>query len=119
MIDWITTEDLQSLIKPGNTVYVGGSVVEPYGLLNQLNFGSYLNFIQQPIAAVNQRDLSALGDGCNQETYFITPFLKTGLLALPASQPKTRQTAAAHDLPPLMWSKLNVVYQTSIIELQQ
>ncbi len=81
MTDWITTEDLQSLIKPGNTLYVGGSVAEPHGLLDQLDFVSDLHFIQQPIAAVNQRDLSALGDGCSQETYFMTPFLKTGLLA--------------------------------------
>jgi len=79
MADWINTDDLATLIKPGYTIYVGGSTNEPGALLDQLTNPFDLHFIQQPIAAVNKRDLSSLGENCTQETYFMTPFLKTGL----------------------------------------
>ena len=81
MADWISAEDIKTLIKPGNTVYVGGSTNEPTGLLDQLANTSNLHFIQQPIAAVNKRDLSESGNDCSQETYFMTPYLKAGLSA--------------------------------------
>ncbi len=79
MTDWIGEVELEGLIKPGDIIYVGGSTNEPTGLLDQLENVSDLHYIQQPIAAVNKRDLSALGENCTQETYFTTPFMKTGL----------------------------------------
>ena len=78
MAEWINTEVLKTLFKSGSRVYVGGSTNEPHALLDQLAGVNQLHFIQQPIAAVNQRDLSALGAGCTQETYFMTPSLKQG-----------------------------------------
>lgn len=79
MADWINDKELRTLIKPGFTVYVGGSTNEPGGLLDQLVGLCELHFIQQPIAAVNKRDLSAIGSRCTQETYFLTPYLREGL----------------------------------------
>ncbi|MBV1876751.1 MAG: hypothetical protein KUG79_03820 [Pseudomonadales bacterium] len=79
MADWITKDDLKQLIKPGYTVYVGGTTNEPRGLLDQLDFVSDVHFIQQPVAAVNQHDLSTFGQGGSQETYFMTPYLEAGL----------------------------------------
>jgi 4-hydroxybutyrate CoA-transferase len=79
--DWISSDELEDLIKPGYTVYVGGSTNEPHGLLDLLENVRDLHFIQQPFAAVNRRDLSALGENCTQEVYFATPFLKAGLAA--------------------------------------
>ena len=79
MADWIDATQLHSLIKPGSRVYVAGSTNEPIGLLNQLQNVQGVHFIQQPIAAVNKRDLSTLGENCTQETYFMTPALKAGL----------------------------------------
>ena len=81
MADWISAEELKNLVKPGHIVYVGGTTNEPTGLLDQLENFSGLNYIQQPIAAVNQRDLSSAGENCTQETYFMTPYLKSGLAA--------------------------------------
>jgi len=78
---WISAAELEDLVKPGDTVYVGGSTNEPTGLLEQLENTSDLHYIQQPISAVNQRDLSGLGENCTQESYFMTPFLKEGLAA--------------------------------------
>jgi 4-hydroxybutyrate CoA-transferase len=79
MPEWIKADDFRTLIKPGQKIYVGGSTSEPAALLDLLENASDLHFIQQPIAAVNKRDLSALGENCTQETYFMTPFLKAGL----------------------------------------
>ncbi len=81
MAQWISAAELEDLVKPGDTVYVGGSTNEPTGLLEQLENTSDLHYIQQPISAVNQRDLSGLGENCTQESYFMTPFLKEGLAA--------------------------------------
>ena len=79
MTDWIDRESLRALFKPGDTVYVGGSTNEPHGLLNQLNDIPDLHFIQQPIGVVNQRDLSALGNNCTQDTFFMTSYLEEGV----------------------------------------
>jgi len=76
--EWIGTDDLQSLVKVGDSIYVGGTSNEPAGLLDQLENRTGLHFIQQPIA-INKRDLSATGENCTQETYFMTPFLQAGL----------------------------------------
>ena len=81
MSNWVDREQLRALFKPGDTVYVGGSTNEPHGLLDQLSDLPGLHFIQQPIGVVNQRDLSAIGDNCRQDTFFMTGFLKEGLAA--------------------------------------
>ncbi len=79
MTEVINAESINELIKPGNTVYVGGSTNEPHGLLDQICNLERVHFIQQPIGTLNKRDLTALGENCTQETYFMTPFLKEGL----------------------------------------
>lgn len=81
MADWITSDDLPELIKPGCRVYVGGSSGEPKGLLSQLNFAENIHFTQMPIGALNQQDISALGTDCSLETFFMTPYLKEGVNA--------------------------------------
>ena len=79
MTDWIDREQLRALFKPGDTVYVGATTNEPHGLLDQLGGLSGLHFIQQPIGVVNKRDLSAVGDNCTQDTFFMTGYLKEGV----------------------------------------
>ena len=80
MADWISAHDLNNLVKPGDCIYVGGSTNEPHGLLDSLaSFSSGYHFLQQPIAAVNRRDLSDIGEGSTETTFFMTPFLKGGL----------------------------------------
>jgi 4-hydroxybutyrate CoA-transferase len=81
MAGWINEVELRNLIKPRDLIYVGGSTNEPNGLLDLLQDVGDLRYIQQPIAAVNKRDLSALGDNCTQETYFMTPSVRSGLEA--------------------------------------
>lgn len=72
-------------MSPGAVVYVGGSCAEPRGLLDLIErSGSHLNgvdYIQFPLGAVNQRDLSALTADSTQRTFFMTPFLEEGLKA--------------------------------------
>ena len=79
MAEWIESSDLTRLIRSGHCIYVGGSTNEPHGLLDSLDAMKGLRFIQQPIAAVNQRDLSDIGEGSTQTTFFMTPFLGEGL----------------------------------------
>lgn len=79
MADWIDSDELIKLIKSGDCIYVGGSTNEPHGILDSLDAGGDLHFIQQPIAAVNQRDLSDIGRGSTMTTFFMTPFLREGL----------------------------------------
>ena len=76
-------EDVLALMTPGATIYVGGSCAEPRGILDALT-GMRLDvpdilYIQQPLGAVNQRDLSTLSPGASQRTFFMTPFLQDGL----------------------------------------
>ncbi len=70
------------LLAPGARVFVGGSCAEPRGLLKLVAESagalSGINWIQFPLAAVNQRDLSALTPESNLSTFFMTPFLKDG-----------------------------------------
>ncbi|MBV1905897.1 MAG: hypothetical protein KUG75_07460 [Pseudomonadales bacterium] len=81
MADWINADELKKLIKPGHTVYIGGTTGEPTALLEQLENIEGIHYIQQPVAAVNRRDFSELGPNCTQESYFVTPALKEGLAA--------------------------------------
>lgn len=79
----INRDDFPKLLKEGQRVYVGGSSNEPHGLLNILEqhaeSAKGVTFIQQPLAALNKRDLSSLHDTACQETFFMTPFLQEGL----------------------------------------
>ncbi len=76
-------EPLYELLKPGALVYVGGSCAEPHGLLKAIEENDRdlrdINYIQQPLGAVNQRDLSSITPGSTQTTFFMTPFLQDGL----------------------------------------
>lgn len=78
-----STDTLVEFLKPGAVVYVGGSCAEPRGLLEIVDSFSDrlrdLHFIQQPLGAVNQRDLSTIAPGCSQRTFFMTPNLQEGL----------------------------------------
>jgi 4-hydroxybutyrate CoA-transferase len=78
-------EDVLALLTPGATVYVGGSCAEPRGILDALTEAGLevpdISFVQQPLGAVNQRDLSLLSPGSSQRTFFMTPFLQDGLAA--------------------------------------
>jgi 4-hydroxybutyrate CoA-transferase len=80
---------LYELLKPGALVYVGGSCAEPHGLLDAIagynemagekKQLSGIRYIQQPLGAVNQRDLSVLTPESTQKTFFMTPNLQDGL----------------------------------------
>ncbi len=76
-------EDVLALLTPGDTIYVGGSCAEPRGILDALTGMGLdvpdISYIQQPLGAVNQRDLSTLSPGASQRTFFMTPFLQDGL----------------------------------------
>ena len=76
-------EDVLALLTPGATIYVGGSCAEPRGILDALTGMGLdvpdISYIQQPLGAVNKRDLSTLSPGASQRTFFMTPFLQDGL----------------------------------------
>ena len=76
-------EDVLALLTPGATIYVGGSCAEPRGILDAMTGMGLevpdISYIQQPLGAVNQRDLSTLSPGASQRTFFMTPFLQDGL----------------------------------------
>lgn len=78
-------EQIVDILSPGQTVYVGGSCAEPRGVLDGIVTAELkidgLHFIQQPLGAVNQRDLSQLTPGASQQTFFMTPFLQESLEA--------------------------------------
>lgn len=81
------TNDMQALIdvlNPGAVVYVAGSCGEPKGLLTQISATpalKQLHYIQFPLGAINQFDLSSLTAESTQETFFMSPFLQDGLKA--------------------------------------
>jgi 4-hydroxybutyrate CoA-transferase len=74
--------DLSHYIKPESVVYVAGSCAEPRALVERVRQTCQdvegVRYIQQPLGAVNQTDLSALTPGASQRTFFMTPFLKEG-----------------------------------------
>ena len=76
-------EQLSKLLEPGSVVYVGGSCGEPGHLLDLLQENAHrlcdLKFIQQPLGAVNKRDLSKLVSGASQRCFFMAPQLQDGL----------------------------------------
>lgn len=79
------TNEIRALLKPGLTVYVAGSCTEPHGLLGIFQEAaadvSGLHYIQQPLGAVNQRDLSLFSPEATQRTFFMTPMLQEGVQA--------------------------------------
>ena len=81
----MSEQQFLELLTPGATVYVSGSTSEPRGLLNIVeNSGisaAGIRWIQFPIGAVNQVDLSALTADATQDTFFMSPSLKDGFAA--------------------------------------
>jgi 4-hydroxybutyrate CoA-transferase len=74
----IDQDEFLGLFRPGQRVYVGGSSNEPTALIELLaSKVEGVTFIQQPLV-INRFDLSALGDGCRQVTFFMTPVLRDG-----------------------------------------
>ena len=88
MTQQLDERQLRDLFRPGQRVYVGGSVNEPRGLIEVLAGNADtaaaaiegITFVQQPLA-VNETDLSSLGPDCRQQTFFMTPALTEGLAA--------------------------------------
>ena len=76
-------DTLLSCLAPGTVVYVGGSCAEPRGLLQLIEDNrdqfSDLHYIQQPLGAVNQRDLSVLTSNSRQSCFFMAPQLRDGV----------------------------------------
>ena len=79
----MSSNELIKFLPPGALIYVAGSCAEPHSLLEKVGGLSEqlsnLNFIQQPLGAVNRRDLSVLVPNSTQKTFFMTPFLQQGL----------------------------------------
>lgn len=81
----MSEQQFLELLTPGATVYVSGSTSEPRGLLNIIErtgpSAGGIRWIQFPIGAVNQVDLSALTPDATQDTFFMSPSLKDGFAA--------------------------------------
>ena len=71
--------DSASLLRPGQRIFVAGSVNEPGALLDALqesNLPERLHFIQFPIAGYNTRDFTAFHPSAEFSTFFMTPQLR-------------------------------------------
>jgi 4-hydroxybutyrate CoA-transferase len=71
--------DPATLLRPGQRIFVAGSVNEPSGLLELLRRGPLperLHFIQFPIAGYNRHDFTAYHPSAEFTTFFMTPQLK-------------------------------------------
>jgi 4-hydroxybutyrate CoA-transferase len=71
--------DLASLLRPGQNIFVAGSVNEPTALIDALEHAALpenLRFIQFPIAGYNTRDFTALHPSATFTTFFMTPHLR-------------------------------------------
>ncbi|MCB1645342.1 MAG: hypothetical protein KDI36_07810 [Pseudomonadales bacterium] len=79
--NWITHDELNAMIPPGATVYIGGSTGEPQHTLRQFQPEGPCHFFQQPLAAVNKLDFSTFGNGSQQSTCFMTPALAASAAA--------------------------------------
>ncbi|MBA58249.1 MAG: 4-hydroxybutyrate CoA-transferase [Gammaproteobacteria bacterium] len=75
---------LRRIIKPGSSVYVSASSSEPVGIISEIasrkDVFSDIRWIQFPLGAINRWDLSELGNNSTLDTFFMTPFLKEGLI---------------------------------------
>ncbi|MEM9622047.1 MAG: acetyl-CoA hydrolase/transferase C-terminal domain-containing protein [Pseudomonadota bacterium] len=75
--------EIAALIKPGQKIFVGGSCNEPSGLLHaivqsepQQWLPEALQFIQFPIAGLNQFDFTRWHEQATLTTFFMTPALR-------------------------------------------
>ena len=73
-------KELNSLLCPGASVYVGGSCAEPRGLLDAVQThcqgSSGVHYTQFPLGAVNQRDLTRITPDATMSVFFMTPFIQ-------------------------------------------
>lgn len=70
--------DLNALLKPGQRIFVAGSINEPTALLEHLGAQSLprdLEFVQFPLAGYNQVDFTSWNDTASILTFFMTPTL--------------------------------------------
>jgi 4-hydroxybutyrate CoA-transferase len=78
----IDAADWPALLQPGHRVFVSGSSNEPVGLLDALarqpDRAAGVTFVQFPLGALNDRDLSALHPDARFETFFMTGPLAGG-----------------------------------------
>jgi len=76
-------KELNRLLRPGSSVYVGGSCAEPRGLLDAIQescqSSSGIHYTQFPLGAVNQRDLTRLTPNATMSVFFMTPFIQDSL----------------------------------------
>ena len=76
-------KELNRLLRPGSSVYVGGSCAEPRGLLDAIQESCQssrgVHYIQFPLGAVNQRDLTRLTPNATMSVFFMTPFIQGSL----------------------------------------
>lgn len=83
MTSWVDASAVPGYLKPGMSVYVGGSSNEPGGLLDAIAARSEcaagVTFVQFPLAGLNNRDLSALHPEARLECFFMAPQLTDGL----------------------------------------
>jgi len=71
--------DLAAFFRPGQRVFVAGSVNEPTALLAELaaaDLPGGLNFIQFPLAGYNEHDFTTFGPDTLFTTFFMTPHLR-------------------------------------------
>ena len=72
-------EKLRRILRSRACVYVGGSCAEPRGLLDIIGehcqSSAGIRYIQFPLGAVNQRDLTKLTPDATMDVFFMTPFL--------------------------------------------
>jgi len=76
-------KELNSLLCPGASVYVGGGCAEPRGLLDAVQAhcqgSSGVHYTQFPLGAVNQRDLTRITPDATMSVFFMTPFIQDSL----------------------------------------
>ena len=76
-------KELNRLLRPGSSVYVGGSCAEPRGLLDAIQescqSSTGVHYTQFPLGAVNQRDLTRLTPNATMSVFFMTPFIQNSL----------------------------------------
>jgi 4-hydroxybutyrate CoA-transferase len=71
--------ELATLLRPGQRIFVGGSSNEPSGVLAELRglaLPEDLHFIQFPIAGYNREDFTAYAPDARFTTFFMTPHLR-------------------------------------------
>ena len=81
----IPAADLPALLRPGMSVFVGGSSNEPQTLVEaicqQPEAARGVTFVQFPLPGLNRTDFSALHAEATMTTFFLTPDLRAGYAA--------------------------------------